>query len=68
MFYLKHPEHGNRHVGSRDEANQLQRAGWTLWPRSKAEKSGAVTATAVPTAAIAVEPPKRPPLTLGKRK
>ena len=40
MFYLKHPTLGNRHAESRDEANKLQREGWTLWPRSKEQKLG----------------------------
>jgi hypothetical protein len=40
MFYLKHPTLGNRHVESRDEANKLQREGWTLWPRTKEQKEG----------------------------
>lgn len=65
MFYLKHPQHGNRHVASRDEANQLQREGWTLWPRSNAEKAG--TAIAVPTAAVAVtSEPVRASVDVGK--
>lgn len=40
MFYLKHPEHGNRHVKTEAECKRLQADGWVRWPRSKDEKEG----------------------------
>lgn len=39
MVYVKHPEHGNKHV-SREEAEQLVTEGWVVWPRSKEAKAG----------------------------
>jgi len=39
MVYVKHPEHGNRHV-SADEAKALTREGFVIWPRSKEQKAG----------------------------
>ncbi len=50
MFYLKHPQHGNRHVASLDECKRLQSEGWTRWPRTKDEKEGRAPAKAEPTA------------------
>jgi hypothetical protein len=41
MTYIKHPEHGNKHVGH-DEALALTRDGWVIWPRSKEAKAGIV--------------------------
>jgi hypothetical protein len=38
MPYLKHPEHGNRHVGE-DEACELEARGWTRFPRSAEDKA-----------------------------
>lgn len=40
MFYLKHPQHGNRHVDTYAELQDLLAKGWVKWPRSKAEKEG----------------------------
>lgn len=39
MFYLKHPDLGNRHVANEQEAKDLVAAGWVRWPRTKAEKN-----------------------------
>lgn len=41
MTYIKHPEHGNRHV-SPEEAEKLVSEGWVIWPRSKEAKAGFV--------------------------
>lgn len=41
MTYIKHPEHGNKHV-SAEEAEQLVAEGWEIWPRSKEAKAGIV--------------------------
>lgn len=79
MYYLKHPQHGNRHVASREEANELQRSGWTLWPRPRSQKVAAKVepstsfATADTTAQVSIQKPaeqpyRKPQLSLGKRK
>lgn len=39
-FYLKHKEHGNKHVATEAEAKKLASEGWTRWPRSLEEKEG----------------------------
>lgn len=39
MIYVKHPEHGNKHV-SAEEAEKLVAEGWVIWPRSKEAKAG----------------------------
>lgn len=39
-YYLKHPEHGNRHVETYAELHDLLAKGWVRWPRTKAEKEG----------------------------
>lgn len=65
-FYLKHPKHGNRHIDSRDEANQLQREGWTLWPRTKEQKQGIPPAPVATPAPVEVQiplPDRKPTLT-----
>jgi hypothetical protein len=41
MTFIKHPEHGNKHVNA-DEATALVREGWVIWPRSKEAKAGIV--------------------------
>jgi hypothetical protein len=41
MTFIKHPEHGNKHV-SADEAAASVRDGWVIWPRSKEVKAGIV--------------------------
>jgi hypothetical protein len=41
MPYVKHPEHGNKHV-SAEEAKKLVSEGWVSWPRSREEKEGRV--------------------------
>lgn len=41
MRYLKHPQHGNKHV-SEAEAPALIAAGWVAWPRTKEQKAGLV--------------------------
>jgi hypothetical protein len=38
MAYLKHPQHGNRHVGE-EEAIELEAQGWTRFPRSAEDKA-----------------------------
>ena len=38
MPYLKHPEHGNRHVVE-EEACALEAQGWTRFPRSAEAKA-----------------------------
>jgi hypothetical protein len=37
LIYVKHPDLGNRHVPA-DQVAQLVAAGWTRFPRSRAEK------------------------------
>jgi len=49
MVYVKHPEHGNRHV-SAEKAQALAREGWVIWPRSKEQKAG-IAAPDVPVPA-----------------
>jgi len=49
MVYVKHPEHGNRHV-SASEAARLMHSGWVIWPRSKEQKAG-IAAPDVPVPA-----------------
>lgn len=41
MVYVKHPEHGNKHV-SPEEAAALVQEGWVIWPRTKEQKAGLV--------------------------
>lgn len=41
MIYIKHPEHGNKHVEP-DEAEMLVADGWVIWPRSKEAKAGVI--------------------------
>jgi hypothetical protein len=55
MIYVKHPEHGNRHISDEDVAAYVA-DGWVVWPRSAAEKAG----IAAP-APVAPEPTKRGP-------
>lgn len=38
MLYLKHPEHGNRHVDEA-KAQLLESEGWTRFPRPAGEKN-----------------------------
>lgn len=79
MYYLKHPQHGNRHVASREEANELQRSGWTLWPRPRSQKFAAKVEASPSVATVEIpaqvsiqkpaeQPYRKPQLSLGKRK
>lgn len=38
MAFVKHPEHGNKHVADHEVA-ELVKQGWVKWPRSKDEKA-----------------------------
>lgn len=38
MAYVKHHEHGNKHVPD-DEVESLQALGWVKWPRTKEQKA-----------------------------
>jgi hypothetical protein len=38
LVYVKHPEHGGQHVPA-DQVERLVAAGWTRFPRSRAEKA-----------------------------
>ena len=50
MAYVKHPDHGNKHVNA-SEAQALTREGWVIWPRSKEQKAG-IPAPAAPAAPV----------------
>lgn len=39
MIYVKHKEHGNKHIEGAVLDEHIA-AGWVKWPRSKAEKAG----------------------------
>ena len=53
-YYLKHPQHGNRHVETFAEFRLLLAEGWVQWPRSKSQKETVVTPVALPTTEISV--------------
>lgn len=46
MVYVKHPEHGNKHVAP-EEAPALVLEGWVIWPRTAAQKAGQAPAATV---------------------
>lgn len=66
MVYVKHKDHGNRHVVATEVAG-LVAAGWVVWPRTKSEKDGVSSKEPVAhppatvDAPIAVRRPGRPP-------
>jgi hypothetical protein len=59
MVYVKHPQHGNKHV-SAEEAAVLVQEGWVIWPRTKEQKAGIVAPVPVQEP-DAVTPAKRKP-------
>ena len=56
MVYVKHPEHGNKHI-SAEEVNSHVANGWVVWPRPASMKN-CVVARPI---AIEPEPVKRGP-------
>lgn len=59
MHYVKHPEHGNRHVTD-EELPALIADGWVKWPRTKAQKQAADSAAVPIKLADPIEPPAAP--------
>jgi hypothetical protein len=59
MAYVKHPEHGNKHV-SADEAQALTLDGWVIWPRTKDQKAGIKTQPEVVTLKLGAQPVDTP--------
>lgn len=41
MIYVKHPEHGNKHIPAEEVESHVS-AGWVVWPRSADVKAGLV--------------------------
>jgi len=56
MVYVKHPEHGNKHIPP-EEVNSHVANGWVVWPRPASMKNFSVAAPI----AIEPEPVKRGP-------
>ncbi len=50
MAYVKHPEHGNKHVPDEDVAALIEQ-GWVKWPRSVEEKASEAVEQAADTPA-----------------
>lgn len=59
MKYVKHPEHGNRHIADSEVTSHVAQ-GWVVWPRSADVKAG-LAPVALPVAPVALEPIKRGP-------
>lgn len=57
MVYMKHPEHGNRHVHEHERAG-LEALGWVAWPRTPEQKAAKVAPPQV-----SPEPVPSPPVT-----
>jgi hypothetical protein len=58
MAYVKHPEHGNKHVPD-DQVEALVAQGWVKWPRTKEQKAGFPFVPASTPAPVAEEPVER---------